>query len=105
MQGETSAYHGEERRSRQMSEGEIKVIAQTAAEMAIANLFEIFGVDVTTKEGRRSLQDDFHFLRDARMGTAGLKRAGWVAAMGTIVTAICLALWKGMVVLAAAAAK
>ncbi len=90
---------------RQISEAEIKIIAAAAADMAISNLFEVFGVDTTTKEGRKGLQDDFTFLRDAREGTAGMRKTGWFAIIGTVVTAALLALWKGVTILAAYAAR
>ena len=88
-------------RGQHISEAEIKLIAREAAEMAIGNLFEIFGVDTTTKEGRKGLQDDFTWVRDARVGTASLRKAGWLAGAGTIGTAIIYALWKGIVALTA----
>lgn len=98
-------YAGSERRSRQISEGEIKIIAEAAAEMAIGNLFEIFGVDVTTKEGRKGLQDDFTWVRGAREGTSALRKAGWAGALGTLATGLAFALWKGITVLGAAGAR
>ena len=91
--------------NRQISESEIKLIAEAAAEMAIANLFEIFGVDVTTKEGRKGLQDDFTWVRGAREGTTTLRKAGWVAALGSLVSGVFYALWKGLTVLAAVGGK
>lgn len=90
---------------RQISEHEIKMLAREAAEMALANLFEIFGVDVTTKDGRKALQDDFSWVRDAREGTASLRKAGWLTVFGTMITAACFALWKGIVALAAMTPK
>ncbi len=90
---------------RQISEHEIRLLAREAAEMAIANMFEVFGVDVTTKEGRKGLQDDFNWVRDARLGTTALRKAGWLAAAGTVVTGLALALWKGITILAAVGAR
>ncbi len=105
MSGGNKDYQGAEHRSRQISENEVRIIAEAAAEVSIAKLFEVFGVDVTTQDGRKSLQDDFTFLRDARTGTASVRKAGVFAIIGTLVTAILLATWKGMTMLAAMAAK
>lgn len=95
--------NGPEQRARLLSEAEIESIADRVANRTIANLFEIFGVDVTTKEGRKGLQDDLTFVRDARVGTAGVRKAGVIAIIGTIVTATALVLWKGVVAMAALA--
>ena len=91
--------------SRQISEHEIKLLAREAAETTISGLFEVFGLDVTTKEGRKGLQDDFSWLRDARTGTAGLRKAGSVAIIGTLVSGATYALWKGLIAITAVAAK
>jgi len=98
-------FTGAERRSRQISDAEVKFIAEAAAERAISHLFEIFGVDVTTKDGRKGVQDDFTWVREARLGSANLKRAGWRAALGAIITGAIFALWKGIAILGVVMAK
>lgn len=99
-------YAGEDRRAiRAISEHEIKILAREAAHIVVAELFEIFGADISTPEGRKGLQDDFAWLREARTGTASLRKAGWLTAWGAVVTAACLALWKGLVVLSGAVPK
>ncbi len=91
--------------TRHISEAEIKIIAEAAADRAIGNLFEIFGVDVTTKDGRKGVQDDLSWLREARVGTSALRKAGWRTVWGAVVTAVLIALWKGLAVLAGTATK
>lgn len=91
--------------SRQISESEIKIIAEAAADMAISNLFEIFGVDVTTKDGRKGVQDDLSWLREARVGTSALRKAGWRTVWGALITAVLIAIWKGIGVVASVGAK
>lgn len=104
--GHQQPYTGEDRRAtRAISEHEIKLLAREAAQMVIAELFEIFGADISTPDGRKGLQDDFAWLREARKGTASLRNAGWLTAWGAVVTAACLALWKGLVVLAGGVPK
>lgn len=82
-------------------EARMEDIATKAAKTALSDLFEIFGVDITTKEGRKAIQDDFTWTRDARIGSRSLKTAGWVAAGGTLITGLLYAVWKGLAVLAA----
>jgi len=96
---------GHERRSRNISEDDIKKLAREAADMAISDMFEIFGIDVTTKEGRKGLQDDFSWVRDARVGSAGMRKAGSVAIIGALVTGATYALWKGLVAMTMLATK
>lgn len=90
---------------RTISEAEIKILAREAAEMTVANLFEIFGIDVSSKDGRKGLQDDLSWLREARVGTTAMRKAGWGAAIATLVTAAAYAVWKGILVLAGTVAK
>lgn len=86
-------------------EARMEQIAESAAAKALADLFEIFGVDVTSKEGRKAIQEDFNWTREARIGSRSLKTAGWVTAIGTIITGLCYAVWKGIAALTVLAGR
>ncbi len=75
------------------------------ARIIIHEMFETVGVDMTTPDGRGRFRDDLGFLREAREGTATMRKTGVMAIIGTVVTATALALWKGVGILLAVGGK
>lgn len=79
-----------------MTEEQVEKIATRAATQALANLFEIFGADVTTPEGRKAIAEDFTFIRTARVGSSRFKTVTVSTLATSIVTGLCWVIYKGL---------
>jgi len=84
---------------------EMESIATKAATKALENLFEIFGADITSPEGRKTVRDNWAWLTDTRIGTQFIRRTSWGAAiaaiMGSILAGLAWAVSKGIAAIAA----
>ena len=74
----------------------LQAMAKASAKEAIAELFEIFGSDVTTPDGRRAVGQDMEFLRTARLGSQRMKKGMLLSAGSAIATGLGFLLWKGL---------
>lgn len=79
--------------NRRSDDSQLQAIAKAAAKEAIAELFEIFGSDVTTPEGRRAVALDMDFIRTARVGSERLKKGILISLGSAIVTGFSYVLW------------
>lgn len=82
--------------NRRSDDRNLQAMAKAAAKEAIAELFEIFGNDITTPEGRRAVGQDLEFLRTARLGSQRMKKGMLLSAGSGIATGLGYLLWKGL---------
>ena len=64
-----------------MDEVRIEAIATRAAKVAIVDLFEIMGADLTTPAGRKAAQENWLWVTDTRRGSTFVRRTVWGAAI------------------------
>ncbi len=87
-------YDGQEHR--RADDDRIEQIADRAALKAISGMFEIFGMDTTTVHGRKEIQEDFGFLRVARVGSSRFRKTAVAGIATSIVTGLGYLIWKGL---------
>ena len=79
-----------------LSDDQIERIAETAAKKALGEMFEIFGVDLSTPSTRREFAEDMNFLRVARVGSSRFRVATVTALAGSFVTGVTYIIYKGL---------
>jgi len=79
------------------TDDQIERIAETAAKKAVGELFEIFGVDVSTVTARREFSEDMGFLRVARVGSARARTMTITTIWTSLLTGTGYLIWKGLV--------
>lgn len=79
---------------RRESDTHLERLVEDAVRRAFENMFEMLGTDVSTSEGRKEFRADLEFARDARTGTATVRKTAVVAAIGTFVTGAAFGLWS-----------
>lgn len=67
-------------------------VAETAADLAVAKVFSIFGVDVTKPDQVAEFQEDIRFGRKLRR----IADHGTLALFGAFAVGLCAALWSGI---------
>jgi len=100
--GHRDSYDGDERRARILSSEEIGLIAAAAAKVALADLFEMFGADITTPQGRKDVQDNWNWLADTRRGTQFIRKSTGMAIIAAIIGGVSWAVSKAAAILWAA---
>lgn len=79
-----------------VTEDQIERIAETAAKKALGEMFEIFGVNVSTHEGRKEFAQDMGFLRTARVGSARFSLAALLGIATSVATGVGYLIWQGV---------
>lgn len=58
----------------------------------VQKIFQIFGADISTVEGRQTIRENWEWLTDTRKGTQFIRRTTWGAALVAAVGAAFMAL-------------
>jgi hypothetical protein len=81
------------------TKAEVEAIAVTAAEHALASLFEKLDIDVNSKESMRKFRDNLTFLDDQRAGSIALKqniKKSMLYVSGTALLGLMYFLWDAL---------
>jgi len=78
-----------------VTDDQVERIAEVAAKKALGEMFEIFGLNISTQEGRREFAQDMNFLRTARVGSGRFTMAAVIGIGGSVATGIGYLLWSG----------
>lgn len=79
------------------TDDELEKLIGEAVSKAFANIIDGFGADITTPEGRQELRQDFSWLRDARQGTALVRKTAGIAMITTFVSGAAFGLWTMLI--------
>lgn len=76
----------------ELSEAEVELIAQRAAETAVRRVLSEYGIDVSAP---KESQADMDHLRRWRRAVNTAQSAGFVTTLTILITGLCGALWLG----------
>lgn len=79
------------------TDSELEKIIEDSVRKAFANILDGFGADITTPQGRQELRNDFAWLRDARRGTALVRKTAGLAIITTFISGAAFGLWSMLV--------
>lgn len=83
--------------SERRTDSELEKLIGDAVNKAFANILDGFGADITTSQGRQELREDFSWLRDARRGTALVRKTAGLAMITTFISGAAFGLWTMLV--------
>lgn len=83
--------------SERRADGDIEATVERAVRRVVTDMIDGFGADITTPQGRQDLREDFSWLRDARKGTALVRKTAGIAMITTFISGAAFGLWTMLV--------
>jgi hypothetical protein len=80
-----------------LTDDQIERIAETAAKKAVGEMFEVFGVDLSTPSTRKEFAEDMNFVRVARVGSSRFRSMTITTIWTSFLTGVGYLIWKGAV--------